>query len=78
MPKVIFEFDAYEDSADIKEVVQRKDVLIFLDDFEDILRKYWKYYNDEAWKDKTPFDAIEKIREEYYKIKSERGVSDDQ
>lgn len=76
MPKVTFEFDSYEDADDIKEVVQRKDVLMLLSDFEDLLRKYWKYYDEEGiWKNHTPFDVIEKIREDYLEIKQRHNIS---
>jgi hypothetical protein len=71
--KAILEFDLPEDQHEYNVVLQAQKMQSCLWDFSQQLRSWRKYHND--FKDSN--DALEKIREEFYKLLNEHEVNID-
>ena len=72
MPKVIIEYNLPEDQHEYDVATQAERVQSFLWDFSQQLRS-WYNYND--FKDAD--DALDKIREEFYRLLNEHNVNID-
>jgi hypothetical protein len=73
MPKAILEFNLPEEQTEYDAVLQAQRVKSFLWDFSQQLRSWRKYHNDFT----DASDALEKIREEFYKLLNEHNVEID-
>jgi hypothetical protein len=73
MPKVMFEFDLPEDQRDYEVFAQSSKMQRLLWEFCQQLRAWDKYGHQ--FKDAD--DAIDKIREEFYRLLNEEGVDID-
>lgn len=73
MTKAIFEFNLPDDDRDYQIMSQAKNAQHMLWDFSQQLRSWSKYHND--FKDAD--DALEKIREEFYRLLNEHMVNID-
>jgi hypothetical protein len=73
MPKAILEFNLPEEQTEYDAVLQAQRVKSFLWDFSQQLRSWRKYHND--FTDSS--DALDKIREEFYRLLKEHKVKID-
>jgi hypothetical protein len=73
MPKAILEFNLPEEQTEYDSVLQAQRVKSFLWDFNQQLRSWRKYHNDFT----DASDALEKIREEFYRLLNEHNVEID-
>jgi hypothetical protein len=73
MPKAILEFNLPEEQTEYDAVLQAQRVKSFLWDFSQQLRSWRKYHNDFT----DASDALEKIREEFYRLLNEHNVEID-
>ena len=73
MPKVTIEFNLPEEQNEYDVVNQSPRMLALLWDLSQQLRSWQKYHHD--FKDAD--DALDKIREEFYKIINEHNVNID-
>lgn len=73
MTKAIFEFDLPEDQNDYEVLNQARKMRSVLWDFSQQLRSWRKYHHD--FKDAD--DALDKIREEFYRLLNEHTVNID-
>lgn len=71
--KAILQFDLPEDQHDYEIAVQAPRVQSFLWDFSQQLRSWYKYHND--FKDSD--DALNKIRDEFYRLLNEHKINID-
>jgi len=71
MPKVIFEFNLPEETREYKIVSQADNMEAFLRDFSQQLRAWRKYGH--TFKDAD--DALDKIREEFYRVLNDYQVN---
>ena len=71
--KAILEFNLPEDQHEYNVVTQASKVQSFLWDFSQQLRSWYKYHHD--FKDAD--DALDKIREEFYRLLNEHEVNID-
>lgn len=71
--KAIFEFNLPEDQHEYEVMSQAQNVQRFLWDFSQQLRSWYKY-GDEF---KDADDALDKIREEFYRLINEHSVNID-
>jgi uncharacterized membrane protein len=71
--KAVFEFDLPEDQHDYNIMNQASKVQSFLWDFSQQLRSWYKYHHD--FKDAD--DALNQIREEFYRLLNEHEVNID-
>ena len=70
MPKAILEFNLPEEQTEYDAVLQAQRVKSFLWDFSQQLRSWRKYHNDFT----DASDALDKIREEFYRLLNEHNV----
>lgn len=70
MPKAILEFNLPDEQVEYDTVTQASKVKSFLWDFTQQLRSWRKYHHD--FKDAD--DALDKIREEFYRLLNEHNV----
>ena len=73
MPKAIFEFNLPEEENEYKVMSQAQNSQRMLWDFSQQLRSWRKHYHD--FKDAD--DALDKIREEFYRLLNEYEVDID-
>ena len=73
MPKVIFEFNLPEEEREYEVASQSNKMQSFLWDYSQQLRAWYKYGHQ--FKDAD--DALDKIREEFYKLLNENQVNID-
>lgn len=73
MPKAIFEFNLPEEENEYRVISQAQDAQRMLWDFSQQLRSWYKYHHD--FKDAD--DALNKIRDEFYRLLNEYGVNID-
>lgn len=73
MTKAIFEFNLPDDQHDYEVMTQASKVQSFLWDFSQQLRSWYKYDNDF----KNGNDALDKIREEFYRLIKEHNINID-
>ena len=73
MPKVIFEFNLPDDYHDYEVMNQASKMKSVLCDFSQQLRSWRKYHHD--FKDGD--DALDKIREEFYRLLNDYQVNID-
>jgi hypothetical protein len=73
MPKAILEFNLPEEQTEYDAVLQAQRVKSFLWDFSQQLRSWRKYHNDFT----DASDALDKIREEFYRLLKEHKVKID-
>ena len=73
MMKAIFEFDLPEDQHEYDVMSQSQNTQRFLWDFSQQLRSWYKYHHD--FKDAN--DALDRIREEFYRLLNEHDVNID-
>jgi hypothetical protein len=73
MPKVIFEFNLPEEQHEYEVVSQANKMQSFFWDFSQQLRSWYKYHHD--FKDAD--DALDKIREEFYRLLNEHNINID-
>jgi len=71
--KVILRFDLPDDQRDYEIAIQAPKVQMFLNDFSDQLRTWYKYHHD--FKDAD--DALDKIREEFYRLLNQHNIDID-
>jgi hypothetical protein len=71
--KAIIEFDLPEDEREYALINQANGMQSFLWDFSQQLRSWYKYHHD--FKDAD--DALDKIREEFYRLLNEHEVNID-
>ena len=71
MPKVTFEFNLPDEQTEYEIMNQASRVQSFLWDFSQQLRSWRKYHHD--FKDAD--DALDKIREEFYRLINEHRVN---
>ena len=71
--KAIFEFDLLEDYREYEVMNQASKMQSFLWDFSQQLRSWYKYHHD--FKDAD--DALDKIREEFYRLLDNHRVNID-
>jgi hypothetical protein len=73
MPKAILEFNLPDEQHEYNVVTQASRVQSFVWDFSQQLRSWDKYHHD--FKDAD--DALDKIREEFYRLLNEHNVEID-
>ena len=73
MTKVVFEFNLPDDQHDYEVMNQSSKMQSFLWDFSQQLRSWYKYHHD--FKDAD--DALDKIRDEFYRLLNEHMVNID-
>jgi hypothetical protein len=73
MPKAILEFNLPEEQHEYSVVTQASRMQSFLWDFSQQLRSWRKYHNDFT----DASDALDKIREEFYRLLNEHKVEID-
>jgi len=73
MTKAIFEFNLPDDQHDYEIMTQASKVQSFLWDFSQQLRSWYKYDNDFE----NANDALDKIREEFYRLIKEHNINID-
>jgi len=73
MPKAIFEFNLPDDQREYEVMNQSLKTQSFLWDFSQQLRSWYKYHHD--FKDAD--DALDKIRDEFYKLINDHGINID-
>jgi coproporphyrinogen III oxidase-like Fe-S oxidoreductase len=73
MPKAILEFNLPDEQHEYNVVTQASRVQSFVWDFSQQLRAWDKYHHD--FKDAD--DALDKIREEFYRLLNEHNVEID-
>jgi hypothetical protein len=73
MSKVTFEFDLPEDQREYEVASQANQMQSFLWDYSQQLRAWYKYGH--AFKDAD--DALDKIREEFYRLLNDNQVNID-
>ena len=73
MPKVTFEFDLPEEQREYEVASQATKMQTFLWDYSQQLRAWYKYGH--TFKDAD--DALDKIREEFYRLINENQVNID-
>ena len=73
MPKATFEFDLPEEEREYEIASQANRIHSFLWDFSQQLRSWQKYHHDF----KNANDAIDKIREELYRLLNEHQINID-
>ena len=73
MMKAIFEFDLPEDQHEYEVMSQAAKTQRFLWDFSQQLRSWYKYHHDFENAD----DALNKIRDEFYRLLNEHEVNID-
>lgn len=71
--KAILEFNLPEDQHDYNVAVQSPRVQRFLWDFSQQLRSWYKYHHDFTNAD----DALNKIRDEFYRLLNEHNIDMD-
>jgi coproporphyrinogen III oxidase-like Fe-S oxidoreductase len=71
--KSILEFNLPEDQREYEIAIQAPKVQSFLWDFSQQLRSWYKYHHD--FKDAN--DALDKIREEFYRLLNEDNINID-
>lgn len=71
MPKVTFEFNLPDEQNEYEVMNQASRAQSFLWDFSQQLRSWRKYYHD--FKDAD--DALDKIREEFYRLINEHRIN---
>jgi coproporphyrinogen III oxidase-like Fe-S oxidoreductase len=71
--KVILRFDLPDDQRDYEIAIQAPKIQSFLWDFSQQLRSWYKYHHD--FKDAD--DALDKIREEFYRLLNEHNINID-
>ena len=73
MPKVTIEYNLPDEQHEYEVAVQAQKVQSFLWDFSKQLRSWYKYHHDF----KNADDALNKIREEFYRLLNEHNVDID-
>jgi len=73
MPKVIFEFNLPDDQREYEVTSQANEMQSFLWDYSQQLRSWYKYGHQ--FKDAD--DALNKIREEFYRLLNDNQVNID-
>ena len=73
MPKVTFEFDLPDDQREYEVASQANKMQSFLWDYSQQLRAWYKYGHQ--FKDAD--DALDKIREEFYRLLNEHQINID-
>lgn len=73
MPKATFEFNLPEEENEYRVMSQAQDTQRMLWDFSQQLRSWYKYHHD--FEDAN--DALNKIRDEFYRLLNEYGVDID-
>lgn len=68
--KVTIEMDGFEERAEIEQMLNAGKVLSFLWEFQQHLRQLWKY-------EEASEVNIEELRERWYDLKAECGVTDE-
>jgi hypothetical protein len=71
--KVLLRFDLPEDQHEYEVATQAPKVQRFLWDFSEQLRSWYKYHHDFTSAD----DALNKIRDEFYRLLNEHDVNID-
>ena len=71
--KVILRFDLPDDQRDYEIAIQAPKIQSFLLDFSQQLRSWYKYHHD--FKDAD--DALNKIRDEFYRLLNEHNINID-
>jgi coproporphyrinogen III oxidase-like Fe-S oxidoreductase len=71
--KVLLRFDLPDDQRDYEIAIQAPKIQSFLWDFSQQLRSWYKYHHD--FKDAD--DALDKIREEFYRLLKEHNINID-
>lgn len=71
--KAILQFDLPEDQNDYEIAVQAPKVQSFIWDFSQQLRAWQKYHHDF----KSANDALDQIREEFYRLINEHNINID-
>ena len=71
--KAILQFDLPEDQHDYEIAVQAPKIQSFIWDFSQQLRAWQKYHHDF----KNADDALDKIREEFYRLINEHNINID-
>jgi hypothetical protein len=71
--KALLRFDLPEDQRDYELVIQAPKTQRFLWEFNEQLRSWYKYHHDFTSAD----DALNKIREEFYRLLNEHDVNID-
>jgi hypothetical protein len=71
--KVMLRFDLPEDQHEYDVTMQASRTQSFLWDFSQQLRNWYKYHNDFT----DASDALDKIREEFYRLLNEHNVNID-
>lgn len=71
--KATFEFDLPEDQHEYEVMSQASKMQSFLWDFSQQLRSWYKYHHD--FKDAN--DALDKIRDEFYRLLNDHNVNVD-
>jgi coproporphyrinogen III oxidase-like Fe-S oxidoreductase len=71
--KVMLRFDLPDDQRDYEIAIQAPKIQSFLWDFSQQLRSWYKYHHD--FKDAD--DALDKIREEFYRLLNEHNINID-
>jgi hypothetical protein len=69
--KAVFEFNLPDDQHDYEVMNQANKMQSFLWDFSQQLRSWYKYHHD--FKDAD--DALNKIRDEFYRLLNDHGVN---
>lgn len=73
MPKAILEFNLPEEQSEFNDAINAARVKSMLWDFSQQLRSWYKYHHD--FKDAD--DALDNIREEFYRLLNEHNVEID-
>lgn len=73
MTKIVFEFNLPDDQVEYEVMSQSHRAHSLLQDFSQQLRSWYKYHHD--FKDAD--DALDKIREEFYRLLKEHNVDID-
>jgi hypothetical protein len=71
--KVLLRFDLPDDQRDYEIAIQAPKIQSLLWDFSQQLRSWYKYHHD--FKDAD--DALDKIREEFYRLLKEHNINID-
>lgn len=71
--KAILQYSLPDDQRDYEIAIQAPRVNAFLNDFSDQLRSWQKYHHD--FKDAN--DALNRIREEFYRLMNEYNINID-
>ena len=71
--KLIFDMGDEDERVACNDAMQATGMALFIYEFEQEIRKIWKY---EQMPDEV-FNMVERIRNKWYELKQDRGISDE-